>query len=282
MMSNQVIIRQMKLSDLPDVIRVCNQAFLEEARVTSEIGISLLKSLIKQPNAQLVAEINGKVVGFLRGRINSKAKEAAILHIAVHPSYQGKGIGSQLIREFEKLAKSKGVKRIILGTPFAREFYEKLGYKCTKIVYALVFDLVGKNIDELNEKEVDIITLDSLKEALQKLPISEIEKMLTEFFNSLKHRYRFNLMLKSNMGLLVAYENDWMNDLIEVRYLYGTDIETKIRLLNALIYRVSTLGLRYVGYKCDHEELLRELLKQGWRITSLHVFWTSYIMEKII
>ena len=95
----------MTLKDLFDVIRICNQAFLEEARITSHIAPQLIKSLFEEPNAQFVAEANGKVIGFLRGTFNIKEKEAKVHHIAVHPNYQRMGIGTELMKHFENLAR---------------------------------------------------------------------------------------------------------------------------------------------------------------------------------
>jgi len=60
--------------------------------------------------------------------------EAAVIHIlAVNPDYQGKGIGSEMIREAIRLAKTNGMKAIRLdalasNTP-AHKVYEALGFE---------------------------------------------------------------------------------------------------------------------------------------------------------
>ena len=60
--------------------------------------------------------------------------KAAVIHIlAVSPDYQGKGIGSEMVREAINLAKEKGMQAIRLdalasNTP-AHRMYERLGFE---------------------------------------------------------------------------------------------------------------------------------------------------------
>ena len=60
--------------------------------------------------------------------------KAAVIHIlAVSPDYQGKGIGSEMVREAINLAKEKGMQAIRLdalapNTP-AHKMYERLGFE---------------------------------------------------------------------------------------------------------------------------------------------------------
>ncbi|HDI74720.1 MAG TPA: N-acetyltransferase, partial [Thermoprotei archaeon] len=44
--------------------------------------------MVSQPEAQLVAEVEDKIAGFLRGKFDFEKEEAVIAHIAVHPRYQ--------------------------------------------------------------------------------------------------------------------------------------------------------------------------------------------------
>ena len=65
-------------------------------------------------------------------------EKVAVIHIlAVSPGYQGKGIGSEMIREAIRMAKSKGMQAIRLdalasNTP-AHKLYERLGFDERKI-----------------------------------------------------------------------------------------------------------------------------------------------------
>ena len=60
--------------------------------------------------------------------------KVAVIHIlAVSPGYQGKGIGSEMIREAIRMAKSKGMQAIRLdalasNTP-AHKLYKRLGFE---------------------------------------------------------------------------------------------------------------------------------------------------------
>lgn len=56
--------------------------------------------------------------------------------MAVHEDYQGKGIGRQIVGEFEKLVLELGYSQVVLhGRESALPFYEKLGYKITSDVF---------------------------------------------------------------------------------------------------------------------------------------------------
>lgn len=58
--------------------------------------------------------------------------------VSVHPLGQGKGIGSLLFKEVEKLAKSKGFHQLSLNVaednPRAKKLYTRLGYKKDKVI----------------------------------------------------------------------------------------------------------------------------------------------------
>jgi N-acetylglutamate synthase-like GNAT family acetyltransferase len=71
---------------------------------------------------------NGKVVGCGRLHFNSP-KEAQIRYMAVSAEYQGKGIGTKILAELEKIARQNGAKTIIGNArDSALEFYKKYGF----------------------------------------------------------------------------------------------------------------------------------------------------------
>jgi len=287
-MSQIVKIRRMKLEDLLEVIRVCNQAFIESARVTQYIGPQLVRSLIEEPEAQLVAEVDNKVVGFLRGKFDFKTKRAVIAHIAVHPEYQGRGIGKKLVEYFENIAASKGLNKVILGTPFAKGFYEKLGYKCVKTTYAVLYSLVGREVikpEVRGFKILDPIELNHITVVVKSLEKDEAYRFLTHYFDMYKARYKLSALVISGdevKGIIIGKEHEWIKDLLTITYLYSSSLKMKLWLLKLAAYKASLLGLRYLGIRTDDFSLVEELLKEGWEVKSLDTFWTGYTMEKEI
>lgn len=81
-----------------------------------------------------VAEVAGRVVGFVAYELNDNTKNAEVHLLAVHPEYQNHGIGTELnILALQKM-KESGMKLAALGTGGdeghapARRSYEKAGY----------------------------------------------------------------------------------------------------------------------------------------------------------
>ena len=85
----------------------------------------------------IIALMNDQIVGTARLQRNSE-KIGQIRYMAVDTEYQRKGIGKSIILTLHQMAKTIGLKKIILD---ARElslgFYTKLGYKITKKSYLL-------------------------------------------------------------------------------------------------------------------------------------------------
>jgi len=87
-----------------------------------------------------VAEVDGKVVGFVAYELNDNNKIGEIQLLAVHPEYQNHGIGTELnIFALQKL-KESGMKLAVVGTGGdeghapARKSYEKAGYTALPLV----------------------------------------------------------------------------------------------------------------------------------------------------
>jgi len=85
----------------------------------------------------MVCEENGIPVGVGRVHFNSP-EEAQIRSMAVEENCRGKGIGSIVLKELEKIAVEKGAKKIILhARDNAVKFYENNGYKVVKPSHTL-------------------------------------------------------------------------------------------------------------------------------------------------
>ena len=104
-----------------------------------------------------VAEIDGKIIGFILGRMISRYEYfsekgyADLEAIYIHPDYQGLGIGNRFKQIFTDWAKSNGATKFVIGVlkdnHKARNVYEKWGGKLDE--YAQPFVKLGVGYDEV-------------------------------------------------------------------------------------------------------------------------------------
>lgn len=79
----------------------------------------------------LVCEIEGKVVGVVRG--NYDGSRAMIHQLSVHPTYQRRGIGTALVREIVKRFEEKSAPTVSATiTDESLGFWQKVGFRKTK------------------------------------------------------------------------------------------------------------------------------------------------------
>jgi GNAT superfamily N-acetyltransferase len=77
----------------------------------------------------IMALADGQIVGVGRIHFNSE-EEAQIRYMAVETAYQGKGIGSLILKELEEQALREGARYIVLnGRENAVEFYRRNDYR---------------------------------------------------------------------------------------------------------------------------------------------------------
>jgi ribosomal protein S18 acetylase RimI-like enzyme len=85
-------------------------------------------------NTTWVAEVDGKVVGFVVYELNDQSKIGEVQLLAVHPAYQNHGIGTDLNLFALQKFKEGGMILAVVGTGGdeghapARRSYEKAGY----------------------------------------------------------------------------------------------------------------------------------------------------------
>jgi RimJ/RimL family protein N-acetyltransferase len=92
----------------------------------------------------LVAKIGGRIVGFLAlWRIDDSDERTTSIGISVHPDFWGRGIATSLIKESIKLAKNKGVRKLIIETleenSAMKHVAEKLGFKLETVRKGRIF-----------------------------------------------------------------------------------------------------------------------------------------------
>lgn len=87
------------------------------------------------PGSQLVAVINGGLCGYLGFAPPTPLpsnKHVYEINIAVHPDFQGYGVGVQLISELKELATQQGVRklslRVLSSNKRAISFYQRCGF----------------------------------------------------------------------------------------------------------------------------------------------------------
>jgi ribosomal protein S18 acetylase RimI-like enzyme len=100
---------------------------------------------ILPPWASLVAEIDGRVVGFLFGRTGSwesglTGEVGWIDIIGVHPAYRFKGVGRALVNEFTRLIKElRGVEKVLTlvdpEEPETAGFFYRIGYVRGRLIH---------------------------------------------------------------------------------------------------------------------------------------------------
>lgn len=116
-------IRNVTENDLTDLLWDKNFKKLEKYEAKN------FQSFLDGKMLWLVA-VDAKPIGQIKAKIEN---EAIIFALRVHPAEQGKGIGSKLILEMEKLLKKKGFFEVFISVhidnPKAQKLYERLGYK---------------------------------------------------------------------------------------------------------------------------------------------------------
>ncbi|MFA9462443.1 GNAT family N-acetyltransferase [Thiohalorhabdus methylotrophus] len=126
-------VREALESDWPAIAEVILAAFgREEGPEIAGLAAELLQDPTAHPSLALVATANGRAVGYLlftstRIKDAQQAAPSAILApLAVHPDYQGQGLGGRLIEEGLGQLRASGVDLVfVLGHP---GYYSKFGF----------------------------------------------------------------------------------------------------------------------------------------------------------
>jgi len=148
-----ISIRREETSDHKAVFNLIEKAF--ENEIYSDHQEQLLverlrKSATFVPELALVAEVDGKVVGYIlltKVQIvneHTRATSLALAPVAVLPTYQGKGIGGRLIGAAHEKATELGFGSVIvLGH---KDYYPRFGYRpAGNYGIKLPFDVPAEN-----------------------------------------------------------------------------------------------------------------------------------------
>lgn len=141
-------IRIATLDDIPAIQKLNHDLFLSDNEFNQDLDLNwpnteegvqyYTEAVNSERFLSIVAEENGKVIGYLNGYIRKpstiyKGVRAELDNMCVSEAARSKGIGSALIDEFKKWAKEKGAERLMVEAFSKNEralvFYAKNGFE---------------------------------------------------------------------------------------------------------------------------------------------------------
>jgi len=121
-------IRRITPKDYPNVSRFWKKDYTFSKRDTKEKIAILLK---KNPSLSVLVEENGEVIGTALASFDGR--KGYIQKVAVREDYQGKGLGSRMVKEVIERVKRAGALDIRVNcSKESVSFYEKFGFKVKK------------------------------------------------------------------------------------------------------------------------------------------------------
>jgi len=106
----QLRIRPSVADDLSFVVHLSERVF----RIYGPYGNILGFSFVQQTVFTLIAVEAGKRVGF--AMLSSALRGVELAALAIHPTYQGRGVGRALLRDAIRLAERQGAAQMVLHT----------------------------------------------------------------------------------------------------------------------------------------------------------------------
>ncbi len=94
-------------ADAEAILAIQKLAYVSEARIYGDFGIPPLTQNLEElreefaRKAVLKAAVGERLVGSVRGHLNGET--CRVERLSVHPDYQGRGIGSALMRRLEQV-----------------------------------------------------------------------------------------------------------------------------------------------------------------------------------
>lgn len=119
-MSSELKIEGAKNRDYDAVVTLLEKTDLPPDEIELHMGNFLV---IRHPEADRGSELLVGSVG-----LEIYEDSALLRSLAVHPDFQGTGLGSRLVDRIIEGAKGKGISRLFLLTDTAEEFFKKRGF----------------------------------------------------------------------------------------------------------------------------------------------------------
>jgi len=144
----KIKLRRFKFSDLEEVMKIKKASFPQpwpeiyfQKLYKEHPNDFLVAELCSSPRfagAREVADLAGKVVGYIFLGYAKPNKSGSIKTLAVDSNYRHRGIGKELVNFIIQRLKGRSVKKVFLHTRrknrAASSFYKKLGFRIIKIV----------------------------------------------------------------------------------------------------------------------------------------------------
>lgn len=117
MSAEERVMRVLKASDLEAIVAIDEKVSKQNRREYYARKIATITDPERSINTSIVAEINGKVVGFVMGDVyfgefGIPETSATIDTLGVDPTIQNKGIASELLDQFMMNMKVAGVNKV--------------------------------------------------------------------------------------------------------------------------------------------------------------------------
>ena len=117
MSAEQRVMRVLKASDLEAIVAIDEKVSKQNRREYYARKIATITDPERSINTSIVAEINGKIVGFVMGDVyfgefGIPETTATIDTLGVDPTIQNKGVASELLDQFMMNMKAAGVNKV--------------------------------------------------------------------------------------------------------------------------------------------------------------------------
>ena len=129
------------LHEIMNVVTVTGELRIENAEASDFPAIAALLRETNLPPDDIERYLDGFLVArgseaatghdTLLGSVGLEIyEESALLRsLAVHPDFQGNGLGTRLVNGITQIARDRGITRLYLLTDTAEDFFKRLGFK---------------------------------------------------------------------------------------------------------------------------------------------------------
>jgi ribosomal protein S18 acetylase RimI-like enzyme len=136
-----MVIEKAKVEDLNEILELQKLAFLAEAHIYNNHHLPPLEQTIENIREEINEKIflkaceNNKIIGSVRASI-SDANTCYVGRLVVHPEFQNRGVGGQLMKEIEKYFPAAKRFELFTGNKSKKNIYlyKKMGYQIIREV----------------------------------------------------------------------------------------------------------------------------------------------------